>query len=260
MCQNRSSWLWIILTVILSLAVFRTSFTVDAAEPAIPKRDLDKWARRIREFLTEDWAVSASGDTITISRNSPVEFIIDNKINRSFGVGGETKEQREAREQKSLFKGDYRITLRFTEKLSHDRHEELALQNARSWEQVERLRKTLIDITHKFNEYIAENEEEERRLKAYNDTVAKLPFHELPDCYCDEYGIFYNSGWGELTVPYDNDVRTDCKNLEDTLLRLFGTYPATLAEGRWYPQSPDDPQSKAANRGIVKVLSTRKRH
>jgi hypothetical protein len=229
--------------------------SIDSDHPVLADAEASKWVSRFEKLLPKGWSVSRDADVFTIERNEPVEII--NEINRPAAPPNESAEERMAREKSYVVKDAYRITLKFARRISQDQFEELTAVNKTTLAEAEKLRAKmkLRNIARKFNQYVPRNAEEHERLASYNDAVRKLPYHHLPDCYCSDFSVFYQSGRPLRTRLYDKDEYYECMNVEHSLLRLFGVYSVALAKAG-FPRWSGDPRASAAQRGLVEIIGT----
>lgn len=213
----------------------------------------DQWLARIRQVVPEkSWSVKRDGDNFEIARTEQIEFL--NYINGPRIPKDESAEERRERLKHSIFKADLKIRLKFAPKLTMNEYERLAAINDESARQVEELRSGLSDIRQKFDSYSSKNQEEVRRLRAFNAAVAKLPYHELPQLYCDEFSIHFAPGYHVSGVaPYDKTVREECESVLKSLLRLFGTYDMRIARGERRPQWNDSAYALDRARGLIRI-------
>jgi hypothetical protein len=213
----------------------------------------DQWLARIRQVVPEkSWSVKRDGDVFEIARTEKIEFV--NYVNGPAAPKNESTEERRARLQDSIYKADFRIRMRFAPRMTMTEYEKLAAINDESAQQVKKLRNGLSDIRQKFDSYSSINQDEVRRLDAFNTAVAKLPYHELPELYCDEFSIHFAPGYlVSGVVPFDKTIREECDSIIRSLLRLFGTYDTRVARGERRPQWNDSSFALDRARGLIRI-------
>jgi hypothetical protein len=196
-----------------------------AGEPAadwkIPKEDAEKWAARLKKLARDGWTVSVNGNEIILQRDKPTAFVYM-PPNSPDGA-------------KPLDAGvrKVRYVLLFAPKMSTEDYEKFEAVNVASEKERDKLHAE-VKLPHKFDEFIAKTDEEKARVQAYRDAVAKLPHHTLPDLYTPEYSIFFyqtgDPGFGATWIA-DKDVRAECDDIRETLLKYFGMYNPRAAAG-----------------------------
>jgi hypothetical protein len=197
----------------------------------LPKEDGEKWVKRLRDAVGRDnWTITMKGNEIAVQRDKPTAFV--------------SMPPNSAPESKPIPAGEktVRYVLRFAPKMTVEEYERLAAVNAASEKEYDRLNRA-VRLPHKFDDFIAKTPEEEARVKAFREAVAKLPRHDLPDLYAPDNSIFFcqtGDGWSWVE---DKDVSAECRDVEQTLLRYFGMYsPAAAANrsgfGRYLPERP----------------------
>lgn len=196
-----------------------------AADPPadwkLPEADGQKWAARVKAAVGRDnWAVEVRGNEITVRRAKPVAMI------RVF--------PNPEPEAKPVPDGErtIRFVLRFAPKMSADEYDRLAAVNAGSDAEYDRLKRA-VGLPHKFDDFIATTPEEKERVQKFRAAVAKLPRHELPDLYTPDHSIHFLQSGDGWSFPADKTVAAECRDVEDTLMRLFGMYdPRAATRGR----------------------------
>ena len=216
---------------------------VTRAQPAIthdwalPRTDADAWARRVRALVPDKgWTVSVKGNDIAIQRDKPVQWAA-----WVFNLSGGEPEGKPP-----LHEGPFRLTLTFGPKMSMQEHERLAAENVASDKEQERLRRGLAGITQKFEDYAPRTPEEQVRVAAYRDAVAKLHWTMLPDLYCQDYSLWlFISNNGNSSV-YGEGPAEECNKVHAAVLRFFAMYdPKTAAD----PHNMDRPEHSVSDRG-----------
>lgn len=232
----------------LSLGVPSGTFAEN--EPHFTDGSAQRWVHRIEKLIPPGWKVSRRSDWLLIEREKPVD--LTNVINAPAAVAN-----RDARvADPATHSHPYQIRLRFGPRLSQDEYDRLAVENAASTVQAEKLRESLNGINHKFNQYVPETAEQRQLIETYNMAVGKLPWSDLPDCYTTDDSIYYASGWPDFLTFAKPEVAEECQQVETSLLRLFGVYDPRVAQGLVRPNSIDDPRARAARRGGVEVISS----
>lgn len=246
--------IWIFACVLLAEGDAPESATPDQEMPVLSDVVGQQWLTRIRAVLPEkSWSVQRDRDVFQIARTEEVEFI--NTINAPPVLEEETAEERREREKKSSFKETFRLRLKFAPKLSLNEYEERAAINDESERQVETLRKGLKGISHKFDHYDPSSREEADRLRRYNTAVARLPWCALPDLYCDEFSVYFDTGFLDTGIrPLDEEVREECDSVAERLLTLFGVYDPRIARRERLPRWHDSTESINRARGMVRIL------
>jgi hypothetical protein len=191
------------------------------AEWKLSEADGQKWAARVRKAVArENWSVEVRGNEITVRRSKPV-MMARVPINAPEGTKPSLDGER-----------TIRIVLRFGPKMSMDEYDRLAAVNAASDKEQDRLEQAL-GMTHKFHEFVATTPEEKERLRAFRAAVAKLPWHSLPDMYTPDHSVYFLRLWDMFLFPADKAIAAECRDVEDALVRFFGTYdPHAAAGGR----------------------------
>jgi hypothetical protein len=191
------------------------------AEWKLPEADGQKWTARVAKAVGRDnWSVEVRGSEISVRRNQPV------KIVRVLA--------NPAPDTKPIPDGErtVRFVLRFAPKMSADEYDRLAVVNAASEKEYDRLRRA-VGLSYKFDEFIATTPEEKERVRAFREAVAKLPRHTLPDLYTPDHSVYLLQSGDGWSSPADETVAAECRDVEDTLLRLFGMYdPVAARRGR----------------------------
>jgi len=179
------------------------------------KTALKPWAERVGKAVSrEGWVVEAKGNEVIVRRTKPVALVKNwaNSIDGKPTPAGE---------------GTIQFALSFGPKMSADEYDRLAGINAASDKEFDRLKREL-KLPHKFDDIIATTPEEKERLKTFREVTAKLPRHDLPDLYSSEHSIqfFHSNGW---RYPAEKTISTECTEVVETLLRLFGLYNPAVA-------------------------------
>lgn len=193
-------------------------FLNDTFAPAIDEALSKRWAERVGKAVRRDgWTVEAKGNEVVVRRSKPVALIqvVPNSPDGKPTPAGE---------------GTIQYALRFGPKLTVDEYDRLAAINAASDKEYDRLKHEL-KLPHKFDDILASTPEEKARLKAFRETTAKLPRHDLPDLYTPDQSVEYfhsSNGW---SYPEDKAIGAECREVEQTLLRLFGMYDPAAASG-----------------------------
>jgi hypothetical protein len=206
------------------LIVLSASLLV-AAEPfVLPKADGEKWVRRIQAFARDGWKATLRGNEIVLAREQPVRFV-------RVLPNAPPQDPNAPQVEPPLERGTYRLTLRFAPRMSLDEYERLAAINAASEKEQDRLHRA-VKLPNKFDDFIATTEEEKKRLADYRAAVAKLPRHDLPDFYTDDYSLRLFTPGDGWQVVYDEPVLAECNEMEETLARAFGVYSPLAASNR----------------------------
>lgn len=202
-----------IFALLLLLPTLLLAADPPATQPwQLPPADAQRWAERLRTLVPDKWTVSTQGNDITIQRDAPVRW---RAIEVNLG-GEETKPR--------LHEGIYRLTLHFGPKLTTEQYEHLAAANAQTQKQRDQLALGIRDIWQKFDSYEPKDADQERRLAAYREALARLPLTELPDLYTQDYSIrltIAGDGWSMLD---DGPVAEECNGTLEAILRYFGMY------------------------------------
>ena len=211
--KTRVAAAWIAVLIVTLPAIAGDPMPKDGWK--LPKEDAEKWAKRIGKLLPpEGWAVKVQDNDIIVQRDKPVRFE-QVEINAP---------ERRKDHEPTLRKGEFHLTFRFAPAMSMDEYERLNAVNETS--EVERGRlQDALKLPHKFDDYIATTPEEKKRLQDYRAAVAKLPWHNLPQLYSTDYSIslFRSAGYFEFLYVKD-EAGAECKQVEERLLRQFGTY------------------------------------
>jgi hypothetical protein len=183
------------------------------AEWALSKADGEKWVARVRKLTRDGWTVSLNGNEITIRRDKPVAVAL---VVPNMAPG-----------QKPLPDGEatVRFVLRFAPRMPADEYDRLAAENAKSADEYGRLHRA-VGLPHKFDDFIAKTDEEEERVRAFREAVAKLPRHDLPVLYAPDHSIFVvtaDAGFS-CRFPADEAVCAEVLDVGHTLERYFGMY------------------------------------
>ena len=232
------------------LGLILTGMVATAAEPkpegkwTLPKVDADKWVKRIQTLMGDGWTVSARGNDIIVSRDKLVRY--GNVMHGS--LSPKVVEARIAAGKPWMSESVFRFTLQFAPKMTIDEHEPLAAINAASDKQKRQLTEAL-KLEYGKGGYFAETPEEKERLRAFEEKVAKLPRHKIPDLYTQEHSIYLYNRVEDWEYFYDKGEQDECSCAQDKLLRYFGMYdPTAAARGipfdRTEPRSPPDPTSR----------------
>jgi hypothetical protein len=198
--------------------------------------ELDATAARIRAAVGEAWKVDVREREIVIEHTSRFA-LADVEINGPPRFPGEPEPEVETRKQVG------RYTLRFGEKLSSERYNKWRQGNQDMAATREELQAKVAHIAHKFDDYSPKDETERRQLAEYRRAVAGLMFHDLPDVYSPEHGIRVFRSWDWFEYVHDESQASAARELENTLLRLFGVYDPDVAADRTTFGSYLDPKS-----------------
>jgi hypothetical protein len=194
------------------------------AEWKLPEADGQKWAARIRKALPgprDKWSVEVRGNEITVRRNKPV-MMARWPIN---GPAGPTPARPSLDGERTIL-----FVFRFGPKMSVDEWDRLAVVNAASDKEEDRLEEAF-HIHRSKGKIVARTPEEKERLRAFQAAVAKLPRHSLPDLYTPDHSVYFLHSGDWLTFPADKVVAAECQDVQNTLLRLFGWYNLHAAGG-----------------------------
>jgi hypothetical protein len=221
--------------VLVAVSVVFSATVAGSAPPesqwTLPRQQAESWANRVRKLTPEGWSVTIRNNDIVIQRDKPVHFA-------QVEINAPPRADREEVRPKDLRDGSYRLTLRFTPKLSLDEYERLAAVNAVSSKERSRLA-AQTRLTQKFGDLLATTPEEDARLKAYQEAVAKLPWHDLPDLYTPDHGIILLQSWSVWSYIYDKDDARECREVRDRVLIYFGMYDPAAAVGMVDAGSPE---------------------
>lgn len=216
-----------VLAVIVSLFA-ATSFAADLSEA-----DGRKWVERVRKLVPrEGWTVTVSDNDIVIQRTKPVPMLV---FHANDPIWDGKTERKPSREQ------TIRFVLRFGPKLAIDEYDRLAAINEASNKEHDRL-KSLVRVTHKFDDFLPSTPEEKERVRLYREAVAKLPRHELPDLYTPEHSVTFLHSWDGWSSPHDKIIKAECDEVQESILRYFGVYNPAVATnnrgvGRYLPEA-----------------------
>lgn len=206
----------------------------------VPQADLDRWAGRVRGLVSDGWTASAVENGVALQRDKPVQW-------RRWEINAPARAEGQPEPKPDLHEGAYRLTLRFGPKMSIEEHEQLREANAASAKERDRLESGVRDITRKFDDYRPSTPEQARRLAAYREAVAKLPFRTLPDLYCEAYSIellVSHDGWSSV---HGDDDRAECDAVRESVLRFFGMYdPRAAADARHMGRPEPTPPAGAS--------------
>ena len=196
--------------------------TGGAADPApwkLPDADGQKWAARVRKAAARDgWTVAVKGNEIEVRRDKAVAM----EYQAPNGMIGAAPTPTGDRVVK--------FVLQFGPKVSADDYDRLAAVNAASDKEYDRMLRA-VNVTYKFDQFAPTTAEEKERVRMFKEAVAKLPRHALPDLYTPDHSIIFLHGDG-WSYPVAADVRAECADVEQVLLRLFGMYSPAAASGR----------------------------
>jgi hypothetical protein len=84
-----------------------------------------------------------------------------------------------------------------------------------------------VGLTHKFSDLIATTAEEQERVRKFQEAVAKLTYHELPDMYTPDHSLyFHREPKGRIISPFPTDktIQEECAAVEEKLKLGFGKY------------------------------------
>jgi hypothetical protein len=215
-------------TCILLIALAVVPSFAAAAEPApqtwsLPKADGEKWVRRLQALAREGWKATLQGNDLILAREKSVQFV---RILPNAPAAAPDEPNNDQLEE-----GIYRFVLRFGPRMSLDEYERLDAVNKASTKERERL-KAAVNLPHKFDDFITKNKEEEQRVRDYRAAVAKLPYHDLPDFYTDDYSIRLILPGDTWIAVQDKNVSAECADMADTLERAFGIYSPAAAAHR----------------------------
>lgn len=181
----------------------------------VPTETLDK----VKAALPEGWKASASGDTLTVRREKPVE--IYNAVNLPAAPDdAKGREELKARARSE----PYEIKLRFTPRIGPDERRLLLLKNRETLKALEAQRDGLRDIPHKFNEYLPSTPDQKQRVAAYEKARKSLVFQDLPGYYTDRYSIYASDSVSPFEGFLDEKVGRECRAVLGKLQGLFTAY------------------------------------
>lgn len=188
-------------------------------EWSFPEADGQKWAARIKQAVGRDgWTVEAKGSAIVVRRTAAVA------MERVAPNGPPDAKPTPDGERTVLF------VLRFAPRVSADEYDRRVAVNAESDKAYDRLH-AAVGLRSKFGQFAATTPEEKARVKAFEEEAAKLPRHDLPDLYSPDHGIYFSLPWDGFAYPSDEGVRAECRDVEETLVKLFGVYDPVAARG-----------------------------
>lgn len=238
--------------VALSLYLAAYDEPIPASPNAEPQRAVlsdaegDAWLKRLRTTIPEEgWSVTRDNDRFVIVRKQPVGHV--NRINAPSLA---TEEEQRIWDREHVLDYEYKMALRFSSKLSQAEYDRFAAVNRKSDGQAERRRQDLAGITQKFFQFLPDNREEQARLERYNQAVLKLPWHEVPEYFSADYGVFIEHPFVGIDI-YDADEQQECASAHRSVTSLFGAYDPKVARG---VRSGDARQPNAA-RWLVEIIS-----
>jgi hypothetical protein len=210
-------------SLLLGFLVLASGTEVVSAPPGewkLSKAVGQKWVARVKALARDGWTVELRGNDIIVRRSKSVamERIVPNApLNGKPMPDGERAIQ---------------FVLRFAPKMSMDEYERLAAVNAASDKEYHRLH-SAVGLPHKFDDFIATTAAEKKRVEEFRAAVAKLPRHDLPDLYTPDHSIYFLHPWDGWSSPADKAVASQCRDVEETLLRFFGKYDPAAAAGKY---------------------------
>lgn len=179
-----------------------------------------RWADRIEKAIgRDDWSVERKDDEIVLRRNKPVAVVVEFPDSPP-----DSKPQQNGKQT-------VRYVLRFGPKISFDEYDRLAAINEAASKEYEELRRA-VDLPHKFDQFYAKTPEEKKRVEDFRKAVAKLPRHIMPDLYTLDHSVYVTRPWNVWSQPADMKIATECREAEDSLMRLFGMYDPVAARNR----------------------------
>jgi hypothetical protein len=204
------------LLVLGSLALAPGAAADPPADWKLPEADGQRWAERVKAVVRDGWSVELRGNEITVRRDKPVAMV------RVFA--------NPAPDSQPIPDGErtVRFVLRYSPKMSIEEYDRLAAVNAESAKEYDRLHRA-VGLPHKFDDFIATTPVDKERVRAFREAVAKLPRHDLPDLYTPDQSVFFLHPWDGWSTPADAAVAAECRDVEDTLMRLFGMYDPVAA-------------------------------
>jgi len=178
-----------------------------------------KWAGRVRTAVGRDgWAVEVKGNAITVRRKAVVAMV------RVAPNSPPDAKPTPDGEREVLF------VLRYAPRVTADEYDRRAAVNAESEKAHDRLHDA-VGLRSKFGQFLATTPEEKARVKAFEEEAAKLTRHDLPDLYSPDHSVYFSLPWDGFSYPADEAVRAECRDVEDTLVKLFGVYDPVAARG-----------------------------
>ena len=212
------AFLWL---VVVGCAAAGSS--VEAAQPPqfkLSPSDGEAWVKQVQTAIgRENWSVTLKGNDITIRRDEPIE------MERS--LPNASPDSKPTPDGKKIF----RLVLRFNWRMPLANYEELATENRKSAREYERLRDA-VGLPYKFDQFIATTPEEKERVKKFESEVVLLPRFTLPDLYTPDHSIDVLRSGDSFSHPANPQEAAECRDVQDRLLRLFGMYDPTAADGR----------------------------
>jgi hypothetical protein len=187
----------------------------------LSRSDAERWATRLERFVGAHlWSVAAERDKIVLQRKEPVAFV-DWPANQAAG---------EALDSVPAGTRRVRFVLQFAPKLSLVEYERLAAINDASDKEEDRLRRA-VNLSYKFDDFIATTAEEKQRLLRFREAVAKLPRHHLPPYYTPDHSVYLYQSWPLEWSPADKTIEAELQTIENDLVRYLGMYDARAALG-----------------------------
>ena len=202
-----------VLTVSAALCVF-CSTAVLADEQALSDLEI-----QLRKELPDGWRLSTTRSHWILRRVTPVACY--NSVSLPALA---SEEELKEYVKDDLYDVDYMIVLRFGPKVTPMQYEQWQAENRRARKRQDELVQSVRDIPHKFDQYLPQNVEEERRVAAYKAAVAQIRWRQLPERFHRNHSIYIETTHNWFDAFFDDDVGAECRSAWKLVRSKFKSY------------------------------------
>ncbi len=207
-------------TIVLALLVLSYGRPETLAAP-IPEKEPntvpEALVRQVQKALSESWTVEAKGKLLTVSRKQSVEVI--------FYLPNMAPNRGPHREMKT-----HSFSFTFGPRLDPADYGRKKAEHEKMSREVADMADRLSDITHKFDDFIADpnKPEDVKRVKEYQAAKQRLAELVLPDYFTDANAVWDASrrGFDFEQIP-DEKVADECALVRAKVTLLFQPYEMT---------------------------------
>lgn len=189
-----------LIPITLLLCIILTGCTLYSKNDISQKTN--KIYQTVQSVLPNGWSISAEENKLIVGRDEKVWFY--NQINMPAFLG---EKELENFAKSMNFASRYEIYIDYTDRWSDEKLKSVTEANKAIQTEMANLpeKHNLTNLINKFDEYIGSNEEEQKRVEAYEKEKSELEakVQKLPDFNTNEYSIFIstNQSWSSGIWP-----------------------------------------------------------
>jgi hypothetical protein len=200
---------------IILMVLFGCAATPPQTQPT-KEPNLRSWRNRVSDVLQPGWEVIQLDRSIMITRKEAVTYY--NPI--ALPPPGELRFQLIERSKR---KEIYQITLEVVDRLSNARYEELKAINQNTERQLEAREDRMRSFAGK-GDYLPTTSAEHILYKDYQNALANLPYHKLPDLFDEKHSIYVKTTRPPWSAFYSGREEQECRAVLENIYSFAEVY------------------------------------